>query len=126
MKSLKAIEPDIFADDEVQTRVKAAQEQFDACIRVKDLVAARPVYSSLLTASLGVGHKDYQVVGLLRWSELANAEDPEQSGDRIETAASVLARPARHPRRVGLAERDSSNCLQVGFERRAVTDALAV
>ncbi len=89
-EALRAIEPDIFVDDEVQTRVKAAQEQFDACVRVDDLVAARRVYSNLLTASLGVGHKDYQVVGLLRWSELANAADPEQSGDRIETAASYL------------------------------------
>jgi len=89
-EALGTIEADIFADDEVQTRVKSAQEHFNACVRVGDLVAARRVYSSLLTASLGVGHKDHQVVGLLRWAEFANNEDPEHGTNRIESAASYL------------------------------------
>ena len=88
--ALRALEPDIFADDEVQTRVKSGQEHFDACVRVGDLAAARRVYSRLLAASLGVGYKDYQVVGLLRWAECANSQDPEHSTDRLELAASYL------------------------------------
>lgn len=93
-EAFRAIEPDIFADDEVQTRVKSGQEHFDACVRVGDLAAARRVYSRLLAASLGVGYKDYQVVGLLRWAERANSQDPEHSTNRLELAASYL--PALH------------------------------
>lgn len=89
-EALRALEPDIFADDEVQTRVKSGQEHFDACVRVGDIDAARRVYSRLLAASLGVGYKDYQIVGLLRWAECANGQDPQNSTARLELAASYL------------------------------------
>jgi hypothetical protein len=89
-EALATLEPDVFEDDEVQTRVKSAQQHFDACVRTGDLDAARRVYSRLLAASLGVGYKDYQVERLLGWAELANAQDPEHGTDRVEVAASYL------------------------------------
>src|SRR4051812_38329643 len=82
-RRLKLLEPDLFADDEIQARLKSAQGQFDAYVSVHDLQSARHVYTDLLKASLGVGYKDYQVIGLLRWVELANREDPASGAARI-------------------------------------------
>src|SRR4029077_20336092 len=89
-RRLTLLDSDLFADDETQTRLKSAQAQFDAYMSVRDLKSARRVYTDLLRASLGVGYKDYQVIGLLRWAELANREDPESGAQRIAAAASFM------------------------------------
>jgi hypothetical protein len=89
-RRLIVLEPDLFADDEIRGRLKSAQAQFDAYVSVRDLQSARQVYTDLLKASLGVGYKDYQVIGLLRWVELANREDPASGASRLAAAASFM------------------------------------
>jgi hypothetical protein len=89
-RRLTLLQPNLFADDEIQGRLKSAQAQFDAYVSVRDLQSARHVYTDLLRASLGVGYKDHQVIGLLRWVELANREDPASGAARITAAASFM------------------------------------
>ncbi len=89
-RRLTLLEPDLFADDEIQARLKSARAQFEAYVSVRDVRAARRVYTDLLRASLGVGYKDYQVIGLLRWAELANREDPASGAARIAAVASFM------------------------------------
>lgn len=89
-RRLELLDPDLLTDDDVQGRLKSAQTQFDAYVSVRDLQSARRVYTDLLRASLGVGYKDYQVVGLLRWADLANREDPLSAAERLEAAASFM------------------------------------
>jgi hypothetical protein len=87
---LTLLDRDLFTDDDVQSRLKSANAQFDAYTSVGDLKSARRVYTQLLTASLGVGYKDYQVVGLLRWVEAANDQEPTAGAERVEAIASYM------------------------------------
>jgi hypothetical protein len=89
-RRLTLLDEDLFHDDEIQSRLKSAQAQFNAYVSVGDLDSARRAYNSLLAASLGVGYKDYQVTGLLGWAELANRDDPVAGAARIEAVASFM------------------------------------
>jgi len=124
-RRLTLLEPDLFADDEIQGRLKSAQAQFDSYVSVRDLQSARQVYTDLLRASLGVGYKDYQVIGLLRWVELANREDPPSGAARIAAAASFMPPLEGTHAEWNFPEGGRSGRLQVEFSSPAAGGASA-